>query len=159
MAPLPIGWYQPVATVLQQWVSAGSAYVLDLCGVAVFREGNRIHMSGYTLEVGEACSGIRQLTSVLALALAVGHFSSEKTWYRGTLAAVAIPLAIAANCLRVILVGLIFLGFGSKWAEGASHTLQGLALVGLAALLVMVAAAALSRWENHLARSAATGSQ
>jgi exosortase len=158
MAPLPIGWYQPVALVLQQWVSAAAAQVLELCGAAVFREGNLIHMNGYTLEVGEACSGIRQLTSVLALALAVGHFTSDKNWYRAALAGAAIPLAVAANCLRVILVGLIFLGFGSKWAEGVAHTLQGLALVALAALLVMIVAAGLSRWENHLARITATRS-
>ena len=143
MAPLPIAWYQPIAILMQQIVSAVSTQVLELCGAAVYREGYFIHLPGYTMEVGEACSGLRQLTAVVALAVVVGHLSGRSRVYRWTLAVAAFPIAIAANCFRVLLTGVILMLFGAKWAEGVFHTLEGLVVVGLAAVFLMAVAAGL----------------
>lgn len=149
MAPLPIAWYQPIAIAMQQIVSAISTQVLEICGAAVYREGYFIHLPGYTMEVGEACSGLRQLTAVVALAVVVGHLSGRSRGYRWTLALAAFPIAIAANCFRVLLTGLILMLFGPKWAEGVFHTLEGLVVVGLAAVFLMAVAAGLAWIEGE----------
>ncbi len=154
MAPLPNAWYQPLAIAMQQLVSAISTQFLELCGAAVYREGYRIHLPGYTMEVGEACSGLRQLMAVFALSVAIGYFSGRKALYRWTLALLSFPIAIAANCLRVMLTGVIMMLFGAKWAEGVFHTLEGLVIVGLAAVLVVAAAAGLARLDDHYSRRA-----
>lgn len=145
MAPLPVSWYQPIAIFMQQLVSVISAGLLDLCGVACYREGYLVHLPGYTMEVGEACSGLRQLTAVLALSAAIGYFSGRGMAYRWGLVLFSIPIAIVANCIRVVLTGFILLWFGKKWAEGVFHTLEGLVIVALAAALVLLAAWGLAR--------------
>lgn len=148
MAPLPIGWYQPVARWMQQLVSVAAAGLLELGGAAVYREGYLLHLPGYTLEVGEACSGMRQLTTILALAVAVGYFASSRRWYRWTLAVAALPVALAANCVRVILAGVALYWWGPRWAEGVLHTLEGVTTAVLASGLLLGLAWGLSRWDQ-----------
>ena len=148
MAPVPMAWYQPVARLLQGLVSDVSANCLELLGVAVYREGNFIHLAEYTLEVGEACSGLRQLMGVLALAVAIGYFGSTQRWYRWVLATLAIPIAVAANCLRVLFSGLVLLTLGRRWGEGVFHSLEGMVLTGLAGVFLLGVARYLSRWER-----------
>jgi exosortase len=150
MAPLPMAWYQPIAILMQGWVSGISAQVLDVCGAAVYREGYLIHLPDYTMEVGQACSGLRQLTAVLALSVALGHLSGRSAAYKWTLALLALPIALAANCFRVVLTGVILMWFGPRWAEGAFHTLEGLVVVALAALFMLLTASALAHLEDSL---------
>jgi exosortase len=140
IAPLPGIVQQWVAIELQQVASLLSASSLELCGISVFREGCYIHIPGYDMEVGVACSGLRQLAAIVALSLAVGHLSDRRPLYQAVLACLSVPVAIAANCIRITLTGVILLWFGRKWAEGVYHTLEGLVVVGLAASLVLGAA-------------------
>ena len=65
-----------------------------------------------------------------------------------TCALLAVPIAIGANCLRVFGTGIILLLFGKKYAEDAFHTLEGMVMVGLAAVLLVLTAWALARFEN-----------
>lgn len=139
MAPLPTAWYQPIALAMQQLVSSISAHLFEATGTAVYREGYLILLPGYTLEVGEACSGLRQLTAILALALAIGYLSGRGNAHRWALALLAAPIAIATNCLRVIMTGVILICFGPDWADGFFHMLEGLAIVGLSAALIVAA--------------------
>jgi exosortase len=151
-APLPVGWYQPVAIVLQQIVSGVSTHLLNVVGVAAFREGYMIHLATMSLEVGEACSGLRQLTAIVALAAALGFFSGRGLIYRWTLAVAAVPIAVLSNCLRVLLTGIVCQTIGRQWAEGVFHELEGIALVGLSAILLYGLAVALGRWADALSR-------
>ncbi len=151
MSPLPMRWYQPIAVAMQQIVSAISAEMLDLFGTTVFREGNVLHLTNYSMEVGEACSGLRQLTAMLALAVAMGHLSGRGSAFRWTLGLLALPVAVAANSLRVVLTGFIAQLFGAKWAEGVYHTLEGMAVILLAAAILVAVAALLARIEDRLA--------
>lgn len=156
MAPLPVAWYQPVAIVLQQVVSSISATMLDICGVPAYREGYFVFVPGYTMEVGEACSGLRQLTAVLALAVALAYFSQRGRWFGWTLALLSVPIAVVSNCIRVMLTGLIMMWFGREWAEGVYHTLEGLVIVALAAALVVGAAWILANVEGWVKRRSAS---
>lgn len=136
MAPVPALWYQPFAILMQQIASSVSEFTLDLFGVSVFREGYLIHLPGYTFEVGAACSGLRQLVAVLALSVAIAHLSKRGAAYGWTLGLLSIPIAVAANCLRVTLSGFIYIWFGRQWAEGIFHTLEGVGTFIICAVLV-----------------------
>jgi exosortase len=135
-APLPVGWYQPGAIALQQVVSATSGHLLNMAGIATYREGYFLHLSEMSLEVGEACSGIRQLTAVVALAAAMGFLSGRGRWFRILLILSAIPIAVASNCLRVMITGILSHAFGRSWAEGFFHEAEGMVLVLFSALLM-----------------------
>jgi len=150
MVPLPQAWMDTLAIALQQWASSISTLMLSWCNVPVFREGNLINLPGYTMEVGEACSGLRQIMSMVALSAALACYSGRSATFRWSLGLLSIPLAVAANSLRVLLTGFILMLFGPKWAEGAYHSLEGLAVVGLGAVLIVLTAWGLSKIDDLL---------
>lgn len=158
MAPLPIAWYQPIALTMQHLVSVVSTVILEAFGATVYREGYIIQLPQYRMEVGEACSGLRQLTAVVALAAGIGYFSGRGSTYRWTLGVLSIPIAIGANCIRVVLTGVILMLFGPEWAEGVFHTLEGLVMVGVAAALTVVVAKGLEQLDNYLFHHVKDGS-
>jgi exosortase len=150
MAPLPMVWQQPLALGMQHFVSTISAAALETLGIAAYRQGYMIHLSDYTMEVGEACSGLRQLTAVLALGVAMGELYQTSKTSRWLLALLALPVAVAANCFRVTMSGVIMVFFGAKWAEGVFHTLEGLAVILMAAAGLWLIAWGFVRLEQRL---------
>lgn len=148
-APLPIAWYQPVAILLQRVVSVASGHLLNMCGIATYREGNMLHLADLSLEVGEACSGIRQLTAVVALAAAMSFLSGRGRWFRGTMLVASVPIAVASNCLRIMLTGVLAQSFGRKWAEGFFHEAEGMILVLFSAGLLYGLASILGGCESQ----------
>jgi exosortase len=123
--PIPALIFNEVAFPLQVLASRFGETVLAATGVPVLREGNVIVLATTTLEVAEACSGIRSLVSLLTLAILYGYFSDERSWVRVTSAALTVPIAIAANGLRVAGTGLAAHRYGAKAAEGFFHTFSG----------------------------------
>lgn len=136
MAPLPMAWYQSAAVQLQQIVAAVSANTLRLSGVAVMREGSIVHLPGYSMEIGAACSGISQMTAFLALAALAAYGLDCRRTCRFAIVMAAVPVAVAANMARVVLTGWILIFFGAEAADGAFHTLEGMATIAVGALFL-----------------------
>jgi exosortase len=125
MIPLPAIIYNQVTFPLQLLASRLSSSGLELVGVPVLREGNVLVLPNYSLEVVEACSGIRSLMSLVALAVAYGYFVEKRPWIRITLIALMVPIAVASNAMRVMGAGVLTYLFGSQAAEGFFHSFQG----------------------------------
>jgi exosortase len=140
MAPLPVAWYQPIAVWMQQIAASFSAWLLNITGVPAFREGFTIHLSGHSLEVGEACSGLRQLTAIVGLSAAVGYLMHRGNWLIWSLMAFALPIAVLANASRIVLTGWTLVLLGEQWAKGVYHTFEGLAVLVLATAMILIAA-------------------
>jgi exosortase len=102
----------------------------------VLREGNVLILANTTLEVAEACSGIRSLVSLLTLAIVLGYFSDRRLWVRLAVALSSIPVAVVTNGIRVAGTGIAAHRFGAAAAEGFFHEFSG--------WLVFVAAFALT---------------
>ncbi len=129
MIPLPIALYTKIASPLQLLVSQIASAVLNATGLPVLCEGNKMTLpGGVQLFVAEACSGMRQLTGFLALTAAVAYLSARSVWYRATVIASSIPIAMTANVARVVLTGYI-MHFNPKYASGMFHTLEGLLMM------------------------------
>jgi exosortase len=136
MIPLPALVFNAVAFPLQGLAAQNATWVLDLLGVPVLRDGNVIHLSHITLGVTEACSGIRSLISLIALAVAWAYWTLPGVWPRLVLVSAAVPITIVANAIRVVLTGLIGQRFGVEHAQGFFHVFEGwviflVAFVGL----------------------------
>jgi exosortase len=125
MIPLPATVFYAVAFPLQYVAAQNAVWALDLIGVPVLRDGNVIHLSQVTLGVTEACSGIRSLMSLLALAVAWGYLTLGGPWAIAALAASAVPITIAANAGRVVTTGLVAQWFGPWYAQGFFHSFSG----------------------------------
>jgi exosortase len=137
MVPLPVALYTMIANPLQLLVSQVATSLLNVIGIPSLCEGNMITLAGDSqLFVAEACSGMRQLTGFLALTTAWTYVSSRPTWNRILLIGSSIPIAMTANVVRVTLTGVITYRFDSKYASGAFHTLEGLAMMLLGLLML-----------------------
>ena len=141
--PIPAVAFYAIAFPLQQLSATNAAWTLDLLGVPVMLDGNVIHLSQITLGVTEACSGIRSLVSMLALAVAWGALMFGRAWATALLAAAAVPITVIANAGRVVATGLIGQYLGIEYATGFFHTLSGwvifvIAFVGLLGVYVLL---------------------
>ena len=125
MIPIPTIIFNQIAFPLQFLAARLASNLLVLFGVPVLREGNVIQLPGRALEVAEACSGIRSLMSLGALAVIYGYFLDNNNFRRIILAAASIPIAVAANGLRVMGTGLAGYYWDPDKAEGFFHTFSG----------------------------------
>ena len=125
MVPMPTLVLSEVTFPLQFFASKVASWLLALAGVPVLREGNIIQLPTMSLEVVEACSGIRSLVSLVTLAVIYGYLMESGRAFRVILALAAVPIAIAANSLRVMGTGLLGLYWGPEKAEGFFHTFSG----------------------------------
>jgi exosortase len=138
MVPPPALVFNQVAFPLQLLASHVGELVLQSLRVPVLREGNVIILAHTTLEVAEACSGIRSLISLITLGIVYGYFSDRRMWVRLAIAASTVPVAVVANALRVAGTGVAAQYYGPEVADGFLHTFSGW-LVFVAALGAVVA--------------------
>jgi len=97
-----------------------------------------------TLEVAEACSGIRSLVTLLTLAIIYGYLMDRRLWVRWLLAVSSIPIAVVANSTRIIGTGILVQYWGAARAQGYLHALWGW-IVFLVSLMLLYALQRLTR--------------
>src|ERR1700683_4315519 len=97
--PIPVIIYNQITFPLQLIASRFATFWLEAVRVPVLRDGNVLILSNYSLEVVEACSGIRSLMSLIALAVAYGYFAESRRWVRYLLVLLMIPSAIVSNAI------------------------------------------------------------
>jgi len=125
MIPIPAIIFNQIAFPLQLVASRFGEFVLRLWDIPVLREGNVITLANTQLEVAEACSGIRSLISLLTLGIVYGYFTSKSTIVRLVIVLSTIPVAIAANGLRVAGTGVAAYYYGQEAAQGFFHEFSG----------------------------------
>ncbi|HVA65167.1 MAG TPA: exosortase/archaeosortase family protein [Terriglobales bacterium] len=139
MIPLPTLIYNQLTLPLQGLATRAGVGLVAWTGIPVLRQGNLIMLPGAVLDVVAACSGIRSLLALLALATAYGYLT-EPRWGRRLLLVLAMPpLAVASNAVRIGLTILLTLRFGDAASHGLWHLLTGLQvfLVALAGLVLL----------------------
>jgi len=139
MVPLPAIVWNKIAFPMQLYSSAITEKVIQMVGIPVFREGNVLHLAQTTLEVVDACSGLRSLTTMFALSAALAWFSTFVTWKKWALFLVAAPIAIFANIVRLTGTAGLASFYGEKVAQGFLHEFSGLFtfVFGLLLLVLM----------------------
>jgi len=138
MVPIPAIVFSQITFPLQILASKLSATILPVCGVPVFREGNVINLPAMPLEVAQACSGIRSLLSLTTLAIMYGYLMEKRPVIRVALALASIPIAVAANGLRIVGTGLLVQYWDPDKAEGFFHLFSGW-LIFVVSLLMLFA--------------------
>jgi exosortase len=136
MVPIPAVIYTEITFPLQLFASRVAESTIDLLQIPVYREGNVLTLPQQTLNVVEACSGIRSLLTLTFLSLIYGYFCEKRTWVRTVLFFSTIPIAIIANAGRVTITGIVS-QFNPELAEGWFHEAQGwvIFMIGLAILV------------------------
>jgi exosortase D (VPLPA-CTERM-specific) len=128
--PIPAIVFNQITFPLQLLASRVAAEILPLLQVPVLREGNVIRLPAMSLEVAEACSGIRSLMSLGTLAIIYGFFLEKAVWKRVALALASVPIAVFANSARIIGTGLCVQYWDPTKALGFFHEFSGFVIFG-----------------------------
>jgi exosortase len=137
--PIPAILFNQITFPLQILASKLASGLLPFFGVPVLREGNVIELPLMKLEVAEACSGIRSLMSLFTLAVFYGYFMEKSNRRRVAIALASIPIAIAANAVRILGTGLCVQYWDPDKAMGFFHEFSGwvIFLVSLVCLYIV----------------------
>jgi exosortase len=124
--PLPYLIYYSLTGPMQSFAAKCAVAGLKLIGVPAIGAGNVIHLQGTSLEVAEACSGIRSLYAFLALGALLAYSMTIPVWGRILVFLMTIPLSVAANAFRVWASGVGAALIGPQATRGIVHELFGL---------------------------------
>ena len=138
MIPIPAIIFNQITFPLQILASKLAGFVLPLAGVPVLREGNIIMLPEMALEVAEACSGIRSLLSLGTLAIIYGYLMESRIVSRILLALAAVPIAVAANSMRIVGTGLLVQYWDPDKAAGFFHDFSGWLIFVVSLIMLFV---------------------
>jgi exosortase len=126
MVPIPYVIYYSIAFPMQLFSTKLSYYILHSIGLPSIRQGNIIYLPNYSLEVVEACSGLRSLVSLLALGTFFAYVTFKSNLKRFILFLSIFPIAIGANIFRILITAVGAYVVSPKLAEDFLHKLSGL---------------------------------
>jgi len=150
MVPLPYIVYDSVAFPLKLMAARVATGVVLAMGIPIYAEGNVIYLESTTLQVADACSGIRSLMSLLALAAAFAYLTQRGKASRWFLTLSAIPIAIFTNMVRIIGTAFLTHYYGVEMAMGFFHEFAGLVVFGTALVILFVLGLVLQRADRWL---------
>jgi len=151
--PLPALVYNEIVFPLQLLASQMATGILDVThAMPILREGNVLILPNGTLEVVEACSGIRSLFSLITLAIGYGYLVEKSMLLRVLLVVGTVPVAVIANATRVMITALLCYYVDPRAAEGLTHEFSGIVIFVAATLMMLLLHAMLVRGRNLLNR-------
>jgi len=104
---VPLGQHGTFVTfplrLLVTWLVAGVCHIV---GIDVIRTGTELYnpFGTFQYDVAPACSGIRSLVAIFLLATIYAFFLLRSGWKRFLLIVLAVPFAVLANLLRLLMV-------------------------------------------------------
>jgi len=146
MIPIPYVIYFSVTFPMQLLASKITVVILDTIGMTAIRQGNIIHLSNQSLEVAEACSGVRSIISLLALGALFAYFYQKRFYAQVTLFLSTIPIAVVANIFRVFVTSIIVYTTPElKVTDEPLHSIMGASVFVVAFILLFVVGAILRK--------------
>lgn len=137
MVPLPAIIWNKLSFPLALFASKVSADLVSAMGLSIMREGNILTLPNITLQVADACSGLRSLTTLLALSAFVAFISDHTGTKKWILFLAGVPIAIVSNIIRLTATAVLARHFGATVAHGFIHDFSGwvVFVIGLIMLL------------------------
>ncbi|SDY32913.1 exosortase D, VPLPA-CTERM-specific [Jannaschia faecimaris] len=145
MLPLPQVLYWKVSTALQDISAQIGVALVDAAGVPVFLDGQIIDLGVWQLQVAEACSGLRYLFPILSFSYLTAILYRGPMAHRIILFAMAAPLAILLNAVRIGIIGILVDRYGIAQAQGFLHVFEGWVVFGLCIAILLLSACGLCR--------------
>jgi exosortase C (VPDSG-CTERM-specific) len=141
MVPLPDAAVYWIERGLVLASADASAFLFNVTGTPMYREGTILALPGIVLEVARECSGIRSTWILFITSVLASHLFLHSTWRRVLLVAFIIPLGIVRNGFRILTIGLLCVHVGPHMIDSVIHHSGGpiffaLSLIPLFLLLV-----------------------
>ncbi len=129
--------FAPLHWPFQLFGAKIAAMLLSTTGIPVFHSAQYIELPNMPLEVANACSGIRYLVSIMAIAVPLAYLTLDTWPKRVFLVVSSVLIGILANPVRIALIG-VWVYKGGSILHGPGHMLQGyfVSVVGFGFLFI-----------------------
>jgi exosortase len=135
--PMPAPVIFAATSGLKLWVSQVAEFVLHAAGYPVGRDGVTLRVGQYGLLMADACSGMNSLISLLATGFLYIYLTARRTVvHTALLIAAILPVAVATNIVRVIILMLITYHLGDEAGQGFLHEFAGFVMFLVAVLIL-----------------------
>ena len=146
MVPLPGFLVDGVTGTLKQQVSQIAEQLLYVSGYPIARNGVMLTVGQYQLLVADACAGLNSMFSLSAIGLLFMYVMARTSLLHNAIMLVSIlPIAFAANIVRVLVLILITYHFGDAAGQGFLHGAAGILLLLVALAILFLLDAVLAR--------------
>jgi exosortase B len=153
LAPLPGTLVDAVTQPLKHWISVIVVESLHAVGYPIARSGVMITVGQYQLLVADACSGLHSMFSLAALGTLFMYVMDRPSWiHNAIMVATIVPIAFAANIVRVIVLVLVTFHLGDEAGQGFLHGAAGIVLLVVALLLFFAVDALLALFMQRRSR-------
>lgn len=137
MIPIPAIIWNNLAFPMQLFASAITEQIIHFFGIPIFRQGNVLQLAQTSLEVVDACSGLRSLVTMFALSAVLAYISTGSIIRKWLLFLAAAPIAVFVNIVRLTLTAGLAHKFGEKAAQGFLHDFSGWLIFVLGLVLLI----------------------
>jgi exosortase len=140
MVPLPQFVMNPIVSLLQRGSAASAHLLFAAVGIPVAQQGMLVHIPGLTLEVAPECSSIRSSLMLMVTTMLLAHLLLRSFWRKVLVVAVAIPLSVAKNGLRIFVLAILGTRVDPGFLTGKLHRQGGFIyfLIALSVIFVLV---------------------
>jgi exosortase B len=156
LVPLPGVLVQTLTIPLKTAVSYVAESIMHWAGYPVGRSGVILTVGQYQLLVADACAGLNSIFTLEALGLLYANLMGYTSKLRNVLLAILVlPIAFAANIIRVLILILVTYYFGDEAGQGFVHTFAGMVLFGVGLVMMLATDGMLGRLlgQDHGGRS------
>ncbi len=138
MIPIPGIVYFSLTFPMQLLASKVSVGVMQALGMSVVRRGNVMILPHQSLEVAEACSGLRSLVSLMAMGAFYGYLAQPRFLGKAIVFASSVPIAVTSNVIRVFITAMIAYVMEIDPTTEPLHTVMGLSVFIVAFILLSI---------------------
>jgi exosortase len=143
--PWPPLVYSYIASPLQTLAAKVAVVTLRFTGVTAYRSGTKINMASSsltapmrTLNVAEACAGLRSLMTFITVGVAVAFLSARPLWQKIVISLSSIPIAIFCNVMRVAGQGLLDYYVSEQLSQSFAHQFVGIIMLVPAFFMILL---------------------
>ncbi|MCK4872273.1 MAG: exosortase/archaeosortase family protein [Phycisphaerales bacterium] len=136
--PLPGRFQTTLAGPLQEFATRATEYLLVATGVPLTRAGNVIVVQDYQIAVAEACNGLRMLLAYAMICIFFAMVIRRAWWERVLMLLVILPVALAANVIRIYATALIVIFVDEDAAGVFFHDIAGYIMMPLSVFMLLV---------------------
>lgn len=151
--PLPSRAVDWMTETLQYQSAVSTTWLFHAARVPVTRDGVMLSLPTLDIEVARECSSIRSSTALVVITIFFAELFLRSTWRRALLVAIAIPLSVAKNAVRIFTIAELGTRVDPGYLNGRLHHHGGIVFLSLAVAVVVLLLWLLRRGETRNVRS------
>jgi exosortase len=140
IVPFPEFLLNPIVRMLQAGSAASARVMFEAIGMPIAQDGTQLTIPGLTIEVARECSSIRSSLMLVVTTMVVAQVLLRTAWRKAMVIAVAIPLSVAKNGLRIFVLGVLATRVDRSFLTGRLHHEGGILyfLIALAVIFLLI---------------------